>query len=206
MLRDFLKEPVVNNNGKIQLDKVEKFIQFNFDTNEKIGGVFIINNLFIAYSKKNGYKSIINIVNSIQRFSNSNFHLINRLYTEIESGNKITVDRLSTDYSEKSKFIEDRKDLCNVTKIGSYKKHLIHRKQYFYKCVLQRLKYVKVSSVNEPMPPKAYFISDSEVSNYKNIGLGGFLYQSPTNKQIFVDEELNMVFKRERRLSIINEL
>lgn len=206
MLKDFLKEHIIHNSGEILLDKVEKFIQFNFDTKEKVGGVFLINNAFITYSKKNGYKSVISIINSIQRFGYSNYYLTNKLYTELENGNKIIVERLSTDYTEKSKFVKERKYLCNVTKTGGYENHLMHRKHYFYKCVLQRLKYVKVSSISEPMPPRAYYLTDNEVSNYRKIGLGSFLYQTPTNKRIYVDEELNKVFRQERRISIIGEL
>lgn len=206
MLNDFLKETLITDSGIINTDVVNKYIQFNFDTTEKCGGVYLINNVFITISKKDGYSSVINLINSIQTFQYTNFQLTHIVYTEIENGNKIIVDRLSTDYNEKNKFIAEIGNLCNVPGIRDNKKHLQHRKHYYYKCLLQRAKLIKVKC-SEPFIIKEHYLTPAEVDTYKLYNLGGMIKRKSNNlNTLYVDDELYKQFKRERRISIIGEL
>lgn len=211
MLKEFLTESIYDNFGEIQLDKIEKFIQFNFDITEKSGGVFLVNSIFISFSKKDIIKSVVTLINSIQNFSHNNWNLAYVIYNELEKGNKIVIDRLSTDYKEKDKFIRERKDtLCNVTGTGNNTKHLPYRKYYYYKCALKRIKYGIKIYYSEPFIIKDHRLTEKEAIIYENNELLRFMRGNGNSNSntyyITVDEELYNMFKCDRRISIIEEI
>jgi hypothetical protein len=197
MLKSFI-------NARKPFIDIEKYVQFNFDLNNDIGGVFLIHNAFITYTEKDIKKSISNLMQSISDLMHSNMELTHIIYNTLEKGEKIIVDKLSDDFTEKNEFMEKLSNtICN----SNTKNKRQRNKEYFYRCLLKRIKcgkkhYRRSFPIN--ISTKKQILTDAEVIIFESNGLSRFIYYGPNGN--YVDEMLYSIFKSERRISIIENI